>query len=198
MLKEKTTIIVPGLGDEISWLKLLTLHWQLVGVNVVFCQLNWRDQQPFQPKLKKLAKVIGDLTRQGHQVSLVGTSAGGSAVLNAFLENSDLVHRVANVCGRLKVGSTSGLRAFSKKTSTSPAFAESVELFESREHFLTDLQRSKILTVRPFFGDELVPADTVSVRGARNIVIPSIEHALSIGLALSLFSSPLLAFLQEE
>ena len=55
--------------------------------------------------------------------------------------------------------------------------------------------RKKILTVRPFFGDELVPADTVVIQGALNKTVPMGEHVLSIATALILYR-PVIAFLK--
>lgn len=54
------------------------------------------------------------------------------------------------------------------------------------------------MTVRPLLGDELVPADTAVIEGANNITVPSIEHVISIAASLTIFSTPLLSFLQQE
>lgn len=52
------------------------------------------------------------------------------------------------------------------------------------------------MTVRAMFGDELVPPETTIVQGANNTVVPTPEHMLSIGAALTVFSHPLIAFLK--
>lgn len=99
--------------------------------------------------------------------------------------------------GRLRSGNQRVFRSFETRTASSPSFAKSVQLFESREELLSDNDRQKIMTVRALFGDELVPADTTILRGAYNTVVPTPEHVLSIGMALTLFSRPLITFLTK-
>ncbi|PIZ24310.1 hypothetical protein COY48_03680 [Candidatus Collierbacteria bacterium CG_4_10_14_0_8_um_filter_43_86] len=97
--------------------------------NHFFRLARWKK---FQPKLEGLLTLIDTLSQQGCHISLVGTSAGGRTVLNAFLRRKNQIRRVINMCGRLRTGPTAGLRSFSSKTSTSPAFVESIELFEAQ------------------------------------------------------------------
>ena len=54
------------------------------------------------------------------------------------------------------------------------------------------------MTVRAMFGDELVPPETATVDGAHNIHVPTGEHMLSIGAALTLYSGPLISFLNKK
>ena len=142
--------------------------------------------------------MIDRFANDGDRISLVGCSAGASAALNAFIERKNIIYRVITVCGRLKTGNQRSFRSFPARTATSLSFAESVKLFESHEHLLSDQDRQKIMTVRALFGDELVPADTAILRGAHNIVVPTPEHVFSIAIALTLFSRPLITFLTKE
>ncbi len=196
--KEHSVIIVPGLGDETKKLEWATNYWQRYSLEPIVHSVGWRDgETEFQPKLQGLVDLIDELADKGDKVSLVGTSAGGSAVCNAFIERRNTVHRVINVCGRLRAGTQKGFRSFEVRSATSPAFAQSIKLFESRETTLTDDDRRKIMTVRAMFGDELVPGDTTILRGAYNTRIPTPEHVFSIGMALTLFSKPLIVFLKK-
>ncbi|PIR99383.1 hypothetical protein COT86_04340 [Candidatus Collierbacteria bacterium CG10_big_fil_rev_8_21_14_0_10_43_36] len=197
MRQKHFVIFVPGLGDDSRGLEFLSNHWLKHGFTPKIISFGWLDGKKFQPKLEGLLTLIDTLSQQGCLVSLVGTSAGGSAVLNAFLKRKNQIHRVINICGRLRTGPITGLRSFSSKTSTSPAFAESIKLFENREHLLSRTDRKKIMTMRPAFGDELVPPNTVSIAGSSNITLPTVEHILSIALSLSLFSKVLLRFLNS-
>lgn len=199
MNKEHSVIVIPGLGDETRLLQVATNHWKRHGLNTIVHSVGWSDGEPsFEPKLKILVEMIDRLKNKGAVVSLVGTSAGGSAALNAFIERRNVVHRVVNVCGRLRKGPTTGFRSFEAKTASSPSFAESVKLFESREGSLTYLDKQKIMTVRAMFGDELVPADTTILQGALNTRVPSPEHVFSIGMSLTLFSKPVILFLKGK
>lgn len=198
MPKEHFVFLVPGLGDKTGVLELATQHWHRFGLQLIFHKMNWRDGEPFDPKLQLLIDHIDQLKTPDNLVSLVGTSAGGSAVGNAFFERRDTVHKVINVCGRLRVGTRRGIHSFDQRTATSPAFAESVRLFGWHQTSLTAAERQRIMTVHPAFGDELVPTETTMLEGANNLVLPSFEHMLSIGLTLSLFSRPLIQFLTCE
>lgn len=192
-------ILIPGLGDDRKKLALVTAHWKKHGLVPLVHSVGWRDEEPdFDTKLNKLLDVVDALFSQGNTVSLVGTSAGGSAVLNAFYKRRDKIHKVINVCGRLREGSVNGFRSFKSRTATSPAFAASVKLCESHESLWTAQDKSKIMTLRPFFGDELVPSTTATLDGAINKVIPTGEHAFSIAMALTLLSRPLIDFIKTK
>ncbi len=198
MSKKHRVIIVPGLGDDEDKIVWLTNHWRKHGLEPIVYTIGWLDdEKEFQPKLSVLVEMIDQFTKDGDKVSLVGCSAGGSAVLNAFFERKNVVHKVITICGRLRHGNQKGFRSFETRTASSPSFAKSVQLFESREDVLSDNDRQKIMTVRALFGDELVPADTTILRGAYNTVVPTPEHVLSIGMALTLFSRPLITFLTK-
>lgn len=200
MSKEHKVIVIPGLGDgRTKPLELLTSHWKRQGLEPVIHAVGWHDgEDSFEPKLHRLVEMIDGFVDQGDVISLVGTSAGGSAALNAFVERKNVVHRVINVCGRLRVGPTEGFRSFESKSKSSPAFAESVKLCETQEKLLLPADRQKIMTVRAMFGDELVPPETTVLQGAYNTIVPTPEHVFSIGSALTIFSRPLIIFLKQD
>jgi len=54
------------------------------------------------------------------------------------------------------------------------------------------------MTAKAMFGDELVPPETIVIEGAHNTKIPTIGHALSIGISLTFFSKPLIGFLKKK
>lgn len=196
MAEKHYAIFIPGLGDEVNKMTWATNHWRQHGVEPTVHSLGWYDgKNEFQPKLQTLIDKIDKYANEGNKISLIGCSAGGSAALNAFFERRNIVHRVINVCGRLKTGDQRGFRSFGTRTASSPLFAESVKLFESREYLLSDQDRQKVMTVRALFGDELVPANTAMLYSAYNTVIPTPEHVFSIAMALTVFSKPLITFL---
>lgn len=199
MPKKHKVIVIPGLGDRrIKPLEMAVAHWRLQGLEPIVHAVGWHDREDsFEPKLQRLTKMIDRFSQAGDKVSLVGTSAGGSAALNAFIERRDAVHRVINVCGRLRVGPETGFRSFESKSKSSPAFAESVKLCELKQETLTDSDKEKVMTVRAMFGDELVPSETTIIEGAYNTKVPTLEHVFSIAMSLTLFSRPLIAFLKR-
>lgn len=200
MSKEHKVIVIPGLGDQRTKpLELAVGHWRLQGLESIVHAVGWHDgEDSFEPKLQRLTEMIDRFSQEGDKVSLVGTSAGGSAALNAFIERRDVVHRIINVCGRLRVGPEAGFRSFEAKSKSSQSFAESVKLCEVKQETLSDQDKKKIMTVRAMFGDELVPPETTIVEGAYNTKVPTPEHMFSIGMSLTLFSRPIIVFLKKD
>ena len=187
-------IIIPGLGDESIHLRVITRYWKKYRIEACVYSVGWCDGEPFTPKLNRLLKLVDGFVKEGHTVSLIGNSAGGSAVLNVFAARKQVIHRVINICGRVRVGNTKGFRSFKNRTRKSVAFAESIKMAEAAEKTFTARDRTKIMTIRPLF-DELVPDDTLIIQGATNIQIPMLFHSSGILSALTIFSKSLRAFL---
>ncbi len=190
-------MIVRGLNDQREGIyeRLIGFGgWEKDGLTPFVYRPNWHDGEDFKEKLKKGLQEIEKLHDQYGRVSVVGCSAGGSFAGNMFGE-SKLAHKMVNNCGRMRKGEVFGFRGFIKRTATSYPFAQSVVYFEeSIEPNLTTYQRGNIMTITPLLGDELVPANTVLIRGARNITLPLIEHGFTI--AAGLFSRQVREFLK--
>lgn len=195
MSQTHSVIIIPGLGDNSKVIKLLEKAWKKWNLDIIPYPIGWRDSDiSFKPKLERLLKLIDKLYKAGEKISLVGTSAGGSATLNAFVERKDSIHKVVNVCGRLRTGPESGFRSFILRTKSSPSFADSIKMFERKEKLLNTADKNKIMTIGPLFGDQLVPYSTVPINGAVHKKIFMGEHVLSIATAMTVYS-PLKKFL---
>lgn len=187
-------IHIPGLSDnpfafnhavKNNWSPMFTEH---------FFPMHWRDEEAFQPKLDRLIKFIDQLDEPGAKIALIGTSAGGSAALNALMARPDKIYRAVNVCGRLRAGV--GVHPnLARAAARSISFSESVEMAEAREQSLDDQARAKIITIRPIW-DEIVPTSTVPVDGARNMKIPTIFHALSIFITLKYYREAIENYLE--
>jgi len=195
MPKSHKVVIIPGLGDRGKMTFWITRHWQRHGLKPFIFLMDWYKPQDLQAKLTGLTRLIDDCAKDGDKISLVGCSAGASAALNAFCERKNIVHKVVSVCGRLRAGNQNGFRSFESRSRSSAAFTESVKLFESRESAISKQDKKRIMAISALFGDELVPADTSFIHGANNITIPTIEHSLSILMALTIFSKTIIEFL---
>ena len=190
-------IILPGLSDATRNIERVTSWWKYMGLTPHVLPVGWYDGVPdFQPKLDKILALADQLAQEG-QVSIVGTSAGGSAAFNAFLERPGIIRKAVNVCGRLRAGQHNW-RSLEKMSATSESFKHSVLQFESREPTIPQSIKTRMMTVSPLFGDELVPADTSGLKGAYNIRIPTVEHVFSIAMSLTFFVHPLINFLRRE
>lgn len=196
MEKEHHVIISPGMNGRIGGLKLLTKNWaKKYELYPEVVQTIWKDGKGLEPKLTKILDLIDNFANRGNTVSLIGTSASGSLMLNAFVERKNVVHKVVNIGGFVRPGNGTGMHSFETRSAASKAFRESVLKFEKSEPSLTNQDRRKILTVRPMLGDELVPANTVTINGALNKTVPMIEHVLGIATAL-IFYNPVIVFLK--
>lgn len=173
-------IFIPGAGDHTFWLtKILPLY---KGVTTEIHVFGWQTDTPsLIEKQQALLDKIDARFAEGKQISLVGTSAGARAAINALAVRRDKIHKVVSVCGRIRTGPyLNRLTPFEQKHISVRALKEC----EQNLSTLTDQDRVKILTIRPLY-DDVVPVDTVPIPGATNIVIPSILHSLSIAVALA-------------
>lgn len=194
--KRHQIIIIPGLSDKTEKLKWVTRWWRKENLYPYLYPFGWQDNSTnFETKFNKLVQLIDKLSKQG-DVSILGISAGGSAAFNALLKRSKIIKRAVNVCGRLRAGKHKW-RSLDKMASKSRSFKESVLYFQKQETKTPPLLKSRLMTVTPMFGDELVPADTSSLPGAYNIKMPTGEHLLSITMALTLFIKPIIKFIKE-
>jgi hypothetical protein len=185
------------MDGKINGLKFLTRSWpERYNLFPEVTEIVWRDAEGLESKLNKVTNLIDNLIKNGNIISLIGCSASGSLMLNAFIERKDVVQKVINLDGFLRPGKAKGYRSFGERSAQSRAFRESVLRFERLEPELTLVDRKKILTVRPLF-DELVPPETVVVEGALNKQILMVEHVLSIATALIVYD-PVIMFLESN
>ena len=106
------------------------------------------------------------------------------------------IHRVVNICGRLRRG-YNVFPTLEYAAHDSPSFYQSVTIFEEIEPRLTEHERKKILTIRAFV-DEIVPGSTTTIKGATNNRVISVEHMLSIAAAMTIYVQPMIDFLKQE
>lgn len=195
-VRERThhVVIVPGLSDNPIGVAWLTRDWRAhYGLTPHVVRFGWRGQpDDFAPRLVRLGRYIDGLVATGAQVSLLGTSAGASAVLNAFFARRDDIRSVVSVCGRLRAGD--GVYPSLDQSRNRLLFKPSVLRCDEGISRLTPADKAKILTIRPLF-DELVPVTTMTIAGATNRRILAVEHMVGIYLALSVYARLIVDFL---
>ena len=187
-------VYVPGLNDQRKNYELIVNRWRSYGVIPHVHRVGWHDEKPFKSKLKRLVEEVRVYLDKGDSVSLVGGSAGGSAVLNALAEEPR-INAVVNLCGRLQAG-VGVFPSLDQSAKTSNSFKESVMLFEHREPKLTRSFRTKVLCLIPVF-DEIVPRSTASLKGATNQTLFSVEHMVSGLLGMTIFSPMIFGFFKK-
>lgn len=190
-------IIVPGLGNNKFYKPFLNWWWKRKGVNIVFFDTKWKSKENYQTKLDRLIDLI-DKESMSKSVSLVGVSAGGSLVINAYSHRKNNINKVITICSPLRKGKINEWRSFEKTSKVYPTFYESVIMAEENENNFLKEDRQKIMTVHTLFGDEKVPINTTTINQARNIFVPTGGHLISIFSSLTWYSKPLIMFIKEN
>tara|TARA_Y100000310_G_scaffold73282_1_gene69450 strand:+ start:1600 stop:2172 length:573 start_codon:yes stop_codon:yes gene_type:complete len=183
-------IIIPGLSDSTGPLKFITKHWGKFNLKTIIHPFGWTgNKNEFQNRLKNLINLIDSFDGE---VSLIGTSAGASAVFNAYYEREDKVKKLINICGRIREGN-SATPTLEKAAGDKLIFKKSV--IECEKGLLTT-ETEKILTVIPK-KDSIVPIETMKLKDATiyQLPFPAIQHNLNISLALTLCKKRIINFL---
>jgi pimeloyl-ACP methyl ester carboxylesterase len=196
-------IYIPGLGDQdktsyknifkASLQKKLINGWQKLGVVPHYFAVGWSDSEPFEQKLKRLVDLIDSLSDAGTTVSLVGASAGASLALNGYMQRRHKISGVVFVCGEL--GSSANIRPSYFKNN--PAFKGSMKQLDINLKRLNDTDKAKMLSIHPLY-DEIVPIKDTKIARVKNRHIISVEHALSIGLAMTIYKRIVINFLKQQ
>lgn len=196
-MKEHAVVIIPGLSDgkQFAWLGVRSWERNNALTPLIYTMPWAENGEGFSEKLNRLLAFIDETKEQYKHVSLLGISAGGSAVLNAYTQRVETITAVINVCGRVArgVGVFPTLEMAAKGKST---FFESVLFAEEAISHLSPRERQSILTLRAQYGDEIVPTSTTPIRGALNETVPIAGHIPSILCAL-LFPHKIITFIDE-
>ncbi|MDE2591006.1 MAG: alpha/beta hydrolase, partial [Patescibacteria group bacterium] len=158
-------IVVPGLGDRDKLVTLAVKHWKQYGIIPYVHLAPWKKKEVLSAKLERLVSLVDKLSKKG-KVSLVGISAGGSMVLNAYAKRKARIKAVINICGRLKCGDHV-FPSLNFAAKGNPAFRESVLFCDESRHVLKKSDRKKVMTLRAMY-DEVVPPSTATLKGAIN------------------------------
>jgi len=191
-----SVILIPALKTNSAIFDFVTKNWQnKYGLSVHILNV-WNTEKDFPLMLEKVANKIDELSKNGGTVSLIGASGGGNMATNAFIQRKRKVNKVINICGRMRVGKHTDLD-ISPNDKQLKAYIESIHFLESNIASLSSDDKKKIMTIRPRFGQEFVPVDTVTIDGGNNITIPTFEHILSIVAALTIFKKLLISFIES-
>jgi len=150
------------------------LFWRLFGVEVHYLALGWHSDEPFDKKLEKLLALADELHTKHGSVSMVGVSAGATAVLNAFVQKRDIV-KVVCICGKINNPQTVGVKTYEYN----PPFKESVYLLQKNLPKLGPSDRQRIMSTHPLQDPVVPPADTI-IDGAYELAVPTKGHSFSI------------------
>jgi hypothetical protein len=189
-------LIIPGLGDDVNWTKFLTRNWEKnYGIKIHVIAFGWEgDASKFQSRFNAMEKNLDALLEKEENVSLLGISAGGSAVINLYFKKRTKVKKVVTVCGRLN--DVNIKPSWKNNAESYRILKHSIKLCEENTNKLINEDKKRILTIRPYY-DDIVPVRTMIINGALNEKIYSVQHMISIALGLTFYSKKIADFLKS-
>ncbi len=192
-MKQHHVIYVPGIGDNAFYVQGIAVRlWRLFGVHGHFHAMPWLGKGPFEPKFKQLLQEIDRYAEQGRKVSLIGSSAGASTVLNAYVERADKISGLAYICAKINAPETVDRPTYD----ANPAFKTSIELLQTNLPKLTAKDKAKMLSLYSP-GDKRVPYEATVIPGVQERRLPKLRHSLAILYAITLGAPSLLRFLKS-
>lgn len=187
-------IYVPGITDDILHVQsMLIRSWLLYGLRPHTHAVPWAGEDSFEPKLQQLVGLIDALSAAGHTVSLVGASAGASAVLHAYSMRKDKVTGLVYICGKINRP-----EAVSERTYTqNPAFKGALFGLPDVLQHLTPQDKEKMMS---FYSrvDTTVPYPDTLISGVQEQQLPSVKHGWAIVYAISFGAYRIARFLKAR
>lgn len=175
MSKPRTTILyVPGLGHQNDMLRGACLKlWRVWGVEAHLIPMAWDDGRTFEEKYARLQTEIAKYER----VILIGESAGAAMVLYAASRDAKNVARFVTLCG----ANNPAMPISDYIHKRSPAFVEAVR---SLPRSYANLE--KIHCYRALH-DRVIEKKYSLVPGAKEVIVFSIGHLITISLCLTIY-----------
>jgi pimeloyl-ACP methyl ester carboxylesterase len=192
-MKHQTHVIyVPGIGDNLYHVQSIAIKfWRLYGVHGHCHSMPWAGSEDYDSKIERLLSKIDYLKSQGNSVSLIGASAGASAVLNAFVERKDKISGLIYICAKIN-----GPETVSKYTyKHNPAFKTSMEKLQINLSKINASDKKYMLSVYSS-GDKLVPYRATVISGVEEKRLSFLSHTASIVYSITFLAPTLLHFLK--
>ena len=191
---QHTVIYVPGLGDtNISNRKKLLGTWHYKNIELIAHTVNWQIDEPWTAKLNKLLDSIDQQLALGKSVSLIGESAGASAVVQALQHRTDSLTAVILLCGKSQYPDRIGHHLRRRN----PRLYEAVSGSHTYIQTMSDTAKSKLLNFHPI-ADPVVPVQETKIPGVQDTRIPSFGHAVSIVFGMTIWSFKIVQFIREQ
>lgn len=194
MSKQHTVIYVPGLGDtNISNRKKILGLWHYKNIELIAHTVKWHIDEPWTAKLNGLLDSIDKQLALGKSVSLIGESAGASAVMQALQHRADSITAVILLCGKSQHPDRLGhqLRRIN------PRLYEAVSGSHTYIQTMSDSAKAKVLNLHPLV-DPVVPVHETKIHGVKNIQMPSFGHAISIVFGMTIWSFKIVKFIRIQ
>lgn len=179
-------LYIPGLGDaKVTSQRLAIITWRLWGVDAEVIQMRWADQsEDWETKFSRLLNRIDELAAADVPIGLVGSSAGATAVLNAYAIRKTQIAACVLIAGKVNYPDTIGERLRREN----PAFYRSAQDCENAIKSLSPADRQRILSRYAIFDGRVRLRDSL-ITGANNHTVPTFGHSITIATQL-IFGAP--------
>ena len=155
--------------------------------------MNWTVDEPWHDKLNRLVSTIDRHVKAGKTLSLIGESAGASAVINALGIRSRSLRTVILLCGKTQYPD----RVAAYRYRQNPALRQALIASSHIINQLTNEQKEKLLNLHPIL-DPVVPVSETKIPNVKNSVMPTFGHALSIVFANTIWSWWIVRFIRHR
>ncbi len=194
MRKQHHVIYVPGIQDDIYHAQSLPMKfWWLYGLRGHCHPMPWAGEEPYEPKFKRLLAQIDGYLAQGHKVSLLGASAGASAVLNAYVERADKITGLAYVCAKINAPETVSDLTYN----ANPAFKTALYGLQGNLPRLKPADKDKMHSYYSP-GDHYVPYAATTIPGVEESRLPPLKHGFAIIYSLTFGAHRIARFLRRQ
>lgn len=186
-------LYVPGIGDDLYHAQSIAVWcWRLLGVKAICHEMPWMDQAGFEEKLQRLLNLIDKAAADGYAVSLVGASAGASAVLHAYAARPDDVRAVVYICGKLNRPEAVAKRTYA----SSPAFRESMLRLSSVLQRFTAADKKRFWSLYSP-ADRVVPYNDTYLEGVTEKRLPNLHHGWAIMYAITVNAPAIIRHIKQ-
>ena len=185
-------IYVPGIGDHRSYGQKIAINlWRFFGFTPHYFPLTWNREDGLETKIQRLVEKIDSLRAEGDFVSLVGISAGASAVLNAYAQRMDIMG-VVYICGKINHTET----IWEEVLRINPDFARSLKQLPRSLQVLGPKHKKRLLNLHPR-KDLAVPPEDTFIAGATEVIVPGWSHMTGIFFGV-IYGAPIISkFLKQ-
>lgn len=195
-MNEKYVLLIPGLGDHnrTNESDQVSKYWlKHHNININRHEMNWENGESFELKHQGVLSHIDSAYEEHGPISIYGYSAGSAEACLAFSERKSKIASMVLSCSALARPEDVNPIFFKR----SPAFKTTLERLPSAIENFNAEDLDRILYLRPIY-DQIIKKRDMAVPGAHSGFIPSIFHAPSILLGLSIFSRQSARFIKDN
>jgi len=190
---KRYVIYVPGILDDIYKAQSTPVwFWRFLGVRSSTHVMPWAGKEPFEPKFARLLAEIDRYAQKGYEVSLVGASAGASAVLNAYDARRGVIAKVIIICAKINRPDSVSNRTYQEN----PAFKTSMERLQGVLPALTPEDTATMLSLYSE-KDTSVPREDTVIPGVQEERLPGLSHGKAIIYSLTFGARRIIRFMKS-